>query len=151
MGKKTFIRVASSSVEGSSTLSSDDHQDTTRSSKTRALKVLGEYMRYFSSVNGLYRNIVHMQAEVVSKYGQRRWKNLSQEHQDEAFNRHIINTENSQSKTKSGLEEVDNAEWEETNRAPRNRRDSLQSVSVRISKCYVFLLTVNYLFSIRSK
>ena len=94
--------------------------------------MLGEYMRYFSSVNGLYHNIVHMQAEVVSKHGQHGWNSLSQEYQDQAFDSHIIKDKYLHSSFQGGQEHEESLRRHGAESSKQqNRRDSLQSILVR--------------------
>lgn len=142
MGRKTDKPVASTSNDEGAMFLSDRQQGSARSRKARAMAVLGEYMRYFGAVNGLYRNMVHMQAEVVSKHGRSGWKSLSQEDQDLAFNKHIMkNSATAFTSAPSDGSEENSVEVGVAKQELRNRRDSLQSITVRLSG---FCLIIRY-------
>ena len=132
MGRKTESSVASTSNDETSSFLPEHQHTGTRNHKNRALAVFGEYMRYFSGVNSLYRNIVHLQAEVVSKHGRRGWKSLSQEDQDIALNRHIIDNSKIVISFKTNSENEENITTEgHSENEQISRSGSLQSISVR--------------------
>lgn len=135
MGRKTQQPAGCTSSDEAPNFLPESQQNVTKNRKARAMAVLGEYMRYFGGVNGLYRNIVRMQAEVVSKHGRNGWKSLSQEDQDQAFNTHII--KNSVTDCTSETSHDSNENSKETGLSEQesrnHRRDSLQSIiTVRI-------------------
>jgi len=127
MGTNTEKPAPATSADETSALRPECKHKVTKADKNRALAVLGQYIHYFRSVNGLYRNIVHMQAEVVSRHGKHRWQRLSQEHQDQAFNSYFIKDTHSNTQ-QSGQEKESPTSIELENHTLPDRRDSLQSV-----------------------
>ena len=130
MGRNTEKPAPTTSTDETSAFIPDCKHKVTRADKNRALAVLGQYMHYFGGVNGLYRNIVHMQAEVVSRHGKHRWERLSQEHQDQAFNSYFIENTNFNAEQPTQEKECTTSMELENDTLP-NRRDSLQSMLVR--------------------
>ena len=135
MGKKAQKPAASTIEETPHTGSIENQQQyDTKRRKMRSMAVLGEYMRYFGGVNGLYRNIVHMQAEVVSKHGRNGWRRLSPDDQDKAFDKHFVNkfvaTDEWNGEASESEDSKENKEISGSKEKSKSRRDSLQSVTV---------------------
>ena len=139
MGKKAQKPGASKIEETPNTGSIENQQQyDAKRRKMRSMAVLGEYMRYFGGVNGLYRNIVHMQAEVVSRHGRNGWRKLSPDDQDKAFNKHFVSkfvaTDEWNCETSDSENSRENKETSGSQEQPKSRRDSLQSVTVSLTK-----------------
>lgn len=149
MGKKVKKPAASTMIEEAPHTSSIENQQQhdSKRHKMRSMAVLGEYMRYFGGVNGLYRNIVHMQAEVVSRHGRNGWRKLSPDDQDKAFDKHIVSkfvateSEGWTGWTNETLESEDSKgdkKASSSKEKPKSRRDSLHSITVSCNQNLTF-------------
>ena len=135
MGKKAQKPAVSTIEETPHTSNIENHQQhDLKRRKMRSMAVLGEYMRYFGGVNGLYRNIVHMQAEVVSRHGRNGWRKLSPDDQDKAFDKYFVSkfvaTEGWNGETSENEDSKKPKEPSGSKDKSKSRRDSLQSVTV---------------------
>ena len=114
-------------------------QTDTKRRKTRAMAVLGEYMRYFGGVNSLYRNIVQRQGEVLTKHGRNGWRTLSHTDQDRAFDNHIVSKFVAHENWSTELADRTNPNESRSGGSKTRKkahRDSLQSYTVSILNNY---------------
>ncbi len=128
MGKKPKV---------SSTLAASSVQNTEYSPEFRATKamfLLNEYMGYFSSLNGLCRQIVDVQREVLCRIGRSGWNKMTQEELDKTLNKHFITNhigQNTESSMNNDPSEQANSLLPKSKQKTKSRRDSLQSLTVR--------------------
>ncbi len=90
MGKKPNVRSTDQDLRQSLSLA----QNAEFSPEARAAKamfMLNEYMRYFGSINGLCKQIVEVEKEVLCRIGRAAWNEMTQEELDRVLDKHIVN------------------------------------------------------------
>ena len=136
MGKKPgAVRTATDRKASLTTspLQNTDH-NSIQAQKARAMMLLNEYMRYFGTVNGLYRQVVDVQRDVVCSLGRAAWRTLTQEELDKAFDSQIVYSY-MQGSVPEATETID---LFPKRKSKTERRDSMQYITVWLynSQCF---------------
>eukprot|EP00794_Sanderia_malayensis_P020495 gene20495-22511_t len=128
MGKK---------LKSNSSLSTQAVQNTEFSPEYRAAKamfLLNEDMRYFGSVNGLFRGIIDVKKEILCRIGRPAWNKMTQEELDKTINKYFVNSYMEQSAESSFNLSSDISELTDSllhkskNKLAKSRRDSFEFI-----------------------